>query len=384
VDTRVFLIHLFKLLVQAIDESSKNPVPQWIASIAQELPVMEKPPASRILRGYPVEGDATNIFIPLNAERRISLTKKQLLSPFYTFYSAALACRLPKDVPQRLYELAITEPELQSFFKHAFLQARHADIALDALSHYNDRENSATDAPSPDKEVDMPPGEREPGQGVDEVEDKEVEKACSEALKKISLSTKGFAASNAIPAEKKVNDIKKTEVLVHDIFEACQNSLPFEEALQQIVQSPHPKEGEIFHYQPKQEKALQPPDLSEIPLYQGRRGRQKQGSPPKVKPLDFLKTHYGQWLSSFGAAEDSVFQEHIRGHDHKLMEGLRSQLHHEGKGRKVSDLVKTRSARVDRELEGINSSNLKRAERLSVAKRRRQARAQAASKASRG
>jgi hypothetical protein len=83
-----------------------------------------------------------------------------------------------------------------------------------------------------------------------------------------------------------------------------------------------------------------------------------------VTALDFLETHYGQWLSAFRAEQDSVFQDQIRTHDPKLIQGVKNQLHEEGKGRKVSDVVKTRSARKDRELENASVEDLKRKPQL--------------------
>jgi hypothetical protein len=49
------------------------------------------------------------------------------------------------------------------------------------------------------------------------------------------------------------------------------------------------KEGVVFESQAKPKEASTPPDLSQIPLWQGR----KKGG----MPLDFIKSHYGQWLS---------------------------------------------------------------------------------------
>jgi hypothetical protein len=230
-------------------------------------------------------------------------------------------------------------------------------VAFYYLSLYNDRENPATDAPSPDKEVSIPPREREPGQRT-------VEIARFQALKHIRVRSKGFISSNNISDEEKLEGLNEAKSLVDDLFEARLKGIATEDTLQQKVQSPQPKKAEIFHYQPKQEKALQPPDLSEIPLYRGHRGRRRQDSPPEVRPLDFLETHYGQWLSVFGAEENRVYQDQIRGHDRKLIEGVKNQLRAEGKGRKVSDIVKTRSARVDRELENVSVEDLKRKPQL--------------------
>lgn len=88
-------------------------------------------------------------------------------------------------------------------------------------------------------------------------------------------------------------------------------------------------------------------------------------------PLEFIREHYGQWLSAFGAEEDRVFQDQIRAHDRKLMQGLRSQLHEERKNRKgeerfVRDFIKSRSARVDREPENISIEDIKKNPRLAT------------------
>lgn len=380
-DKQEFLIHFFMSFVQTFEELSEYTVPQWIPSKAQEkfleevgadllkrsrkdllpvihdLPVMEKPPASRILR---VASDPTHIFDPLraalNTAWRLSLTRNQFLSAFNTFYSAGLASgQLQlKDVPHRLYELDITESELQSF-----LQARHfADIALDVLSHYNDRENSAAEHPLPGKEDGTSPEEGKPQQGVDTAKPqalKELEDSVEEKFKSSEDTSDVFN----IPLSVAVS-------LAPAIHKASQKGVSHEEikqALQQKAQA-LPKEGVVFSQRQKQEEVLQPPDLSEIPLYRGRRGRRKQGSPPEVRPLDFLETHYGQYLSAFGAEENIVFQDNIRAHDPKLIQGVKNQLRREGKGRKVSDFVKTRSARLDRELENVSDADLKKTRRL--------------------
>jgi hypothetical protein len=120
----------------------------------------------------------------------------------------------------------------------------------------------------------------------------------------------------------------------------------------------------------KLETRIETPDVSEIPQWQGRR---QDGS-----SLDFLKAHYGQWLSAFGTEkkpqEDIIFQDQIRSHDPKLLRGVMNQLHEEGQGRKIKEVVKTRSARVDRELANLLPDSLTRAERLGAAMRMRQTR----------
>lgn len=229
-------------------------------------------------------------------------------------------------------------------------------VAFYYLIHYNDGENSATDAPSPDKEVDVSPKEGGPTQ-------QGVETAKLQALKEIGDALDNVISSPDVPDAEKAEFIKKTASHAVESSEARQKGVQFEEFIQQKAQA-LPKKGDIFSPQPNQEKALQPPDLSEIPLYRGRRGRRRQGSPPEVRPLDFLKTHYGQWLSAFGAEENIVFQDQIRAHDSKLIQGVKNQLRTEGKGRKVSDFVKTRSARLDRELENESVADLKKTRRL--------------------
>jgi hypothetical protein len=196
-----------------------------------------------------------------------------------------------------------------------------------------------------------------------EVVDKEVEKASLSAFKKFRDRVEKFKSSNDISDEKIIEGLDKVASHAVDIFDAYQRGIEFEEFIQQKVQALQ-KQGDIFTHQPQQKEALQPPDLSEIPLYQGRRGRLRRGQPRNVTALDFLETHYGQWLSAFRAEQDSVFQDQIRTHDPKLIQGVKNQLHEEGKGRKVSDVVKTRSARKDRELENASVEDLKRKPQL--------------------
>jgi hypothetical protein len=97
-------------------------------------------------------------------------------------------------------------------------------------------------------------------------------------------------------------------------------------------------------HQPNQEIRGEAPDLSEIPQWSGAR--------EDVPALDFLKEHYGQWLSAFGAEQDAIYQDQIRKHDPKLLHGVVAQLRWEGQNRKIKEFVKPKSARTDRELAG--------------------------------
>jgi hypothetical protein len=191
----------------------------------------------------------------------------------------------------------------------------------------------------------------------------EVEKAKSQVLEEIEDALKEVISSPDIPDAEKAEFIKKTASHAVESSKARQKGVQFEEFVQQKAQALQ-KKGEIFSHRPKQKDAVQPPDLSEIPPYQGRRGRPRRGQPRDVTALDYLKTHYGQWLSAFGAEQDSVFQDQIRAHDPDLIKGIDNQLRTEGKGRKVRDFVKTRSDRVDRELENVSVEDLKRKPQL--------------------
>lgn len=144
--------------------------------------------------------------------------------------------------------------------------------------------------------------------------------------------------ASPIPEESKAVVLSS---IIHDISEACKGNVP--------------PEGTPQKREP-QEEAPPTPDLSAIPSW---RGRKRDGM-----PLDFLKRHYGQWLAAFGAKEDSVFQDQIRAHDPGFLKGIDNQFREEGQGRKVSDFVKTRSARIDRELESITARALEKNVRL--------------------
>jgi hypothetical protein len=228
---------------------------------------------------------------------------------------------------------------------HRFSDYHWIGLDLSRLSHYNFEDYSATPTLLLRKDYLK-----------EEFRERKLDLASLQALRKIGESAEKLKLSKDISDEKKVEVIHKTASHVQDIFEACQKGIPFEEALRRKVKTLQPKKGEIFRYRPKQEKAVQPPDLSKIPLW---RGRGLDG-----RALDYLKTHYGQYLSTFGAEQNSVFQDQIRAHDPKLMQDLRSQLHEEGRGRKVSDFVKPRSARTERELETFDLDILKQAERI--------------------
>jgi hypothetical protein len=192
-----------------------------------------------------------------------------------------------------------------------------------------------------------------------------------EALRKLRKSRKELLSSDAISGEVKADVLEKTASLVQDIFQASQKHIPFEETLQQKAQALQQK-GDIFVHQPK--PVEQPPDLSDIPLW---RGRKQDG-----KPLDFIQAHYSQWLSSFGAEQDYVFQDQIRAHDKRLITGIENQLREEGQGRKVRDFLKPRSVRTDREVEALTADSLRHVERLRAAMRRRQAKTKSSPKSS--
>jgi hypothetical protein len=314
VSPRVFLIYFFKLLIEALSKNaiSQRTLSKVFAEILEEaktdnLGKKQKNPRSR-LRKYLLDHDTVS--------QAIEETSPVILNS--------------KSIPPTFY--------------HGI------SIALDTLSHYNDRENSA-------KEVDVSPKEGELQQGV--------ETTNLQALKEF-----GDSVEEKLKSSEETSDVFNKAVslavsLAPDIHKASQKGVALEEikeVLQRKAQA-LPKKGDIFSPRPKQEKAVQPPDLSKIPLWQGR----KRGE----MPLDYLKTHYGQYLSVFGAEQNSVFQDQIRAHDPKLVQGVINQLREEGKGRKVGGFVKTRSARVDRELENIDPEHLREAHRLKSADRRR-------------
>lgn len=174
--------------------------------------------------------------------------------------------------------------------------------------------------------------------------EKEVQIEKSQALEKFKECAKRYISAN---------DVSETTSFVHDIFVAHQKGVSFVEIEEAVQQETQALQKEVAIFRSKPEKAIQPPDLSDIPLW---RGRKLDGS-----ALDYLKIHYGQYL---GAEQNSVFQDQIRSHDPRLIKGLHNQLREEGKGRKVRDFVKTRSARLDRELEGVSIADLRRSPRL--------------------
>jgi hypothetical protein len=289
--------------------------------------------------------------------------QKNILKAFLEsiFISYASADRDIEEVLHRFYK-DIRESDLLSFcWDMEELQAYRAEreiktghgtiIVLDDFL--------ATSTSLLREEVIKPKEEEPKKQGVEIVG--------LQAMGKIKDGLQKVISSPDIPYEEKVEIINEAASHVVDVFEARLKGTTFEETPQQKTQTLQQKRGDVFLHRPKQEKAVQTPDLSEIPLWQGRRldGR----------PLDFIKTHYGQYLSAFGAEQNSVFQDQIRAHDPKLVQGVINQLREEGKGRKVGDFVKTRSARVDRELENIDPEYLSKAHRevhrLKVAARRR-------------
>jgi hypothetical protein len=183
----------------------------------------------------------------------------------------------------------------------------------------------------------------------------------------LQILTEDFLLSD-IPHEVKTPVFDLATSLVRDIFQAAQNNTPIVEVLKQKQETLQQKGGIIFVGQPQPAETGQAPEFSEIPRWQGR----KQDG----MPLDFIQAHYGQWLSVFGAEQDTIFQDQIRKHDKRLITAIENQLREEEQGRKVRDFIKPRSARIDREVAAFTSESLNNAERLRAAKRRRQAKKQ--------
>jgi hypothetical protein len=106
------------------------------------------------------------------------------------------------------------------------------------------------------------------------------------------------------------------------------------------------------------------PGLTEIPKW---RGVKKDGP-----AFNFFQTHYGRWLAAFDAEQDSIYQYQIGHHDPKLLNRVRVELRREGQN--LRDYVKPISVRTDREIARFTPDELKYAEGLSTAMKRRQAR----------
>jgi len=194
-----------------------------------------------------------------------------------------------------------------------------------------------------------------------------IESAGMEALRKVRKSRRELLSSDALTREEKAAVLEQTASLVHDIFQAPLKNIPIAEVLEQKAKALKEQSGDLFVRQKPPEPVATPPDLSEIPPW--------QGSKLDGYALDYLKTHYGKWLSAFGAEQDNLYMYQIRTHDKKLIQGAINQLREEGQGRQLREFVKPRSVRTDRELASVTPDDLKRAESLSVAKRRRQAKA---------
>src|SRR4029453_11901582 len=160
------------------------------------------------------------------------------------------------------------------------------------------------------------------------------------ALRQMTESIDALLASHTLSDQAKAEVLEKTVSLVHDIFQACQNHIPFEETLLQKAKALQQQPGESFVNRPQPEARGKTPDVSTIPLW---RGRKQDGM-----PLDFIQAHYGHCLSAFGAAQDTLFQDQIRTRDPKLLQGVSNQLHEEGQGRKLRDFVKPRAVRPSR------------------------------------
>jgi hypothetical protein len=182
------------------------------------------------------------------------------------------------------------------------------------------------------------------------------------SVRQIEESAKALLSSKEISETEKAEVLEKTASLIQDIFHASRHHIPFEATLQQQAKALQ-QAGDIMH---RLHAEGQAPDLSDIPLW---RGCKQDGM-----PLDFIQAHYGQWLSAFGAPEDTIFQDQIRARDPKLLQGVSNQLYEEGHGRKLRDFVKPRAVRTERELERFDLATLKQAHRIKglLSRRRKQ------------
>lgn len=176
--------------------------------------------------------------------------------------------------------------------------------------------------------------------------DGNVEEASAGALSKIGDIFRQMALSENISDEDKMKAFDKSVSLVQDLFGTCQEGKISETDFRQKTQySNKEKDGETL-------------DLSGIPFW---RDRKQDGM-----PLTFLEKHYGDWLTAFRSDRDRVFQDQVRAHDLRLITGIHNQLREEDRGRKLHDFVKTRSARLDQELENATISDLMRDKRLAA------------------
>lgn len=176
--------------------------------------------------------------------------------------------------------------------------------------------------------------------------DGNVGEASAGALNKIGDIFRQIALSENMSDEDKMKAFDKSVSLVQDFFGACQEGKISETDFRHNAQySNKEKYGETL-------------DLSGIPFW---RGRKQDGM-----PLTFLEKHYGDWLTAFRSDRDRVFQDQVRAHDLRLITGIHNQLREEDRGRKLHDFVKTRSARLDQELENATISDLIRDKRLAA------------------
>ncbi|MEE9398542.1 MAG: hypothetical protein V3V31_16205 [Methylococcales bacterium] len=78
---------------------------------------------------------------------------------------------------------------------------------------------------------------------------------------------------------------------------------------------------------PQELEEPEKPDISAVPLW---RGKVKDGP-----AIDWLKTHYGQWLKCCGADKNYIYRQDILDHDPKLARGISREANILGKnGRK--------------------------------------------------
>lgn len=94
---------------------------------------------------------------------------------------------------------------------------------------------------------------------------------------------------------------------------------------------------------PEQAQAQEKPDISHIPLWGG---KIKDGS-----ALEWLETHYGQYLTTCGAPQNLLYRQDINAHDPSLLVGITTELRTTKdpsyKGKKQRDFVPIKTNEVD-------------------------------------
>jgi hypothetical protein len=315
VDTRVFLINLFKFFIETL---SKNAVSQRTPSEALAEGLAEFPEEAKadIPERKEISFEPHTFNLDRNRNKVFNWFIKEIWEPEW--------------------------PEWKDF--------RENELDLRVLRHYNYEENSTTFTFLLEKRRDLSK------EWESEIQDFKTTKL--QALKEVGDRAEKLNPSSDISDE--------IEPFAHAIYKAYQKGVLFEEIkeiLQQKKAQTLQKKGDVFLHRPKPAEVVQPPDLSEIVPW---------GSKEKSGPASkYLQDNYGHLLKLYNREldRDLICLQDLKVHDKTLWQGLYSEA--KKTGIKPSEYVASKSQRTKEAALGTDIDKVRELER--EAARQRQA-----------